>query len=183
MVVGFYDNRALVKKGQLPPSVCGDFTYSVKNYRIETKSGKPLAEEFTFAVTESLRKNGVDAEPLYIPPGAIPDSAIRAFMSGGRERLLFFLVNEWASSWHPSSVSAIYEVRYDIESRVFDQSGRLLASAFVRDVKKHEHTDIGTVMLLQPPWSIRRMQEFSDSMFRVQIRALFNDENIRSSLH
>ena len=173
--VGFMENREVVLSGKEKPSFCGHLSSTVQiEYNMQTESGKPLVDEFTGSVAGSLTKQGVQATPVYIPLRRPADSVIALFTASGRDRLLMFKVSQWESRATPKFSSIFYQVRYSIEVKVYDQTGKLLATEEVRDAFENEEPDLAT--------SVKKLQAVSDEVFREQIRVLFNKENVKAAL-
>lgn len=173
--VGFMENREAVLSGKEKPSFCGHLNSTAQiDYNIQTESGRPLVDEFTGSVTGSLTKMGIQATPVYIPLRRPADSVIAMFTASGRDRLLLFTVNQWESRGIPKFTTILYQVRYGIEVKVYDQSGKLLATAEVHDIFEKEDSDLGT--------SVKKLQSLSEEIFREQMRILFNKENVKAAL-
>jgi hypothetical protein len=173
--VGFLENREAVLSGKEKPSFCGHLNSTAQiDYNMQTESGKPLVDEFTGSVAGSLTKLGVQATPVIIPLRRPVDSVIVAFSASGRDRLLLFTLNQWESRGIPKFTTILYQVRYAIEVNVYDQSGKLMATAEVHDVFEKEDSDLAT--------SVKKLQTLSEDIFREQMRILFNKENVKASL-
>jgi hypothetical protein len=173
--VGFLENREAVLAGKEKPSFCGHLSSTAQiEYNMQTESGKPLVDEFTGSVAGSLTKLGVQATPVFIPLRRPADSVIAMFAASGRDRLLIFTVNQWESRATPKFSSILYQVRYGIDVKVYDQSGTLMATAEVHDIFEKDDPDLAT--------SVKKLQSVSEEVFREQMKILFNKENIKAAL-
>jgi hypothetical protein len=173
--VGFQENREAVLSGKEKPSFVGHLNSTAQiDYNMQTESGKPLVDEFTGSVAGSLTKLGVQATPVYIPLRKPADSVIAQFTASGRDRLLLFTVSQWESRGIPKFTTILYQVRYAIDVKVYDASGKQLAAAEVHDLFEKEDSDLGT--------SLKKLQALSEEIFREQMRILFNKEDVKAAL-
>lgn len=175
MAVVFHDQRKEVLNGREKPTFCGHTNSGMQiAYNIQTATGKPLAEEFTDAVTSSLSKKSIHTEPILINHLSPSDSAMTVFKNGGMERLLLFSINEWESVAQPKFSTILYEVFYNFDLKVYDKEGNILSSGNVHDVWRKEDASLAS--------SMKRLQQYSDSVFVNQMRNLLLAESVKASL-
>ncbi len=170
----FQDKRPEVLDGTEKPSWCGH-TYSTLqiSYNIQTKSGKPLAEEFTASMENSFIKQGIKVIGLPVNMNTSLDSIQQVFGSSKMDRLVLFTLNKWESSAIPRFSDIHYELDFNIDLEVYDQAGIIMAKTNVHDnVSKNQ--DIAV--------SLKRLQEMADEVFIIQVRNLLNDDAVKSSL-
>ncbi|ULQ55703.1 hypothetical protein KJS94_13720 [Flavihumibacter rivuli] len=174
MLVSFQDQRPDVLSGKEKPSFCGHMKSTGQiEYNMQTESGKPLAEEFTNAVSKGLTEKQLNNSPLVVTHLTSFDSIRQAFTSSGKERLVFFTIRKWEAEETPTFTTIKYEVLYDLKLDIYDQSGQLLASETTQDIFVDKKGVAGSVKVLQ---------QLADEIFQTQVKALFNREKIRASL-
>lgn len=175
MIVGFQDNRAYVLEGKQKPSFCGQMKSTVQiPYNVQTKSGKPLAVEFTNALVASLSKLGIKAMPMLIELNTQQDSILARFNRADAERLVHFNVKQWEANLTPTFEEMRYDVTWEFVISVYDRSGSLLATRSVADrVTKKPFQLAGTKEYLQ---------KTADEVFAEQVKLLLNDPAVKASL-
>jgi hypothetical protein len=175
MIVGFQDNRTYVLERKQKPDFCGQYKSTMQiPYNIQTKSGKPLAEEFTNAVVSSLGKIGVKAQPMTIEFNMQQDSILARFNRTEAERLVYFNVKQWESNMTPRVVDIRYDVTWELIVSVYERSGNLLATKSV--------TDRFTTDESQAAGSKNFLQQTAVETFAAQVKALLNDPAVKASL-
>jgi len=174
ILTSFQDKRPEVLAGSEKQSWCGHMNSTAQiPYNMQTESGRPLAEEFTNSMASSFSKQGVSAAGLVVDMNTKADSILQVFTSGDKERLVMFTLNKWESSATPRFSDIHYEVFFNIDLKVYDKSGTLLASSNVHDnVFKNQDMAV----------NLKRLQAMADEVFITQVRALLNDEAVKASL-
>ncbi len=175
MIVGFQDSRAYVLEGKQKPSFCGQLKTTVQiPYNMQTKSGKPLAVEFTNAVVASLSKLDIKAMPMLIELNTQQDSMLARFNRTEAERLVYFNVKQWEANLTPTFTDMRYDVTWELVISVYDRSGSLLATKSVADRV--------TKKPFQLAGSKEYLQIIADEVFTAQVKILLNDPAVKASL-
>jgi hypothetical protein len=175
VVISFVDKRDEVVSGKEKPTFCGHLRSSAQiGYNMQTSSGKPLAEDFTQSVTQSLDKKGNNVVAQLLPVNTSTESALRQFANHKRDRFLIFSINKWEASATPRFTTITYEVIYNLDLKVYDSTGTLLAGSEEHDITKKEEGDLGT--------SVARLQSIADEVFISKIKALLNAPAVKATL-
>jgi hypothetical protein len=175
VAVVFHDQRPEVLAGREKPSYCGHSNSTGQiGYNIQTASGKPLASEFTNALVASLVKRQITAEALMMPHSQPADSVLLAFKNGKMERLLFFTIALWDATMRPKFSTVEYQVVYDLDLKVYNREGAMLANSHTKDFWRVEDPDLAT--------SNNKLQRYADSVFVKEIRSLLRDPKVQESV-
>lgn len=117
------DFRSYVISGEKGPNFVGLQRGGFGNpFDVTTKSGQPLAADMTAGVVRSLAAQGIDVQPLALPPGTGLDAAMAAFQSQNSERLLLLRMLEWKTD-----AVMRFRVMWNLSAEVYDRTGQLLA--------------------------------------------------------
>lgn len=164
------EKRQPVLQGQQKTSWCG------RNgiYNIQTESGKPLSAEFTETIVTALKKKGNQVESLTVDMRMDIDSLTRLYASTKKEeRLVLITINHWETNCTALFSSMRYEVISGFTMTVFDQSGKLMATADVSDTKIAEQ---GAGL------NMKVLQKLANVALEEQMKKLFNTPDIKASL-
>jgi hypothetical protein len=170
----FQDKRPEVLAGSEKPSWCGHMNSTAQiPYNMQTESGRPLADEFANSMAASFNKQAVKSAAMLVNMNTSIDSISAVFSKDEHERLLLFTMNKWESSANPRFSDIHYEVIVNLELKVYDKAGNLLAKSNVQDtVSKNQDMAV----------NLKRLQAMADEVFITQVRALLNDESVKKSL-
>ena len=129
-----HDQRAKVKSGEEKPTFVGHFRRGRVDIsrRLDTRSGRPLAEDFAKSISISLRTRGFASGPLFVSHTDPPQHVMGLARGNGSLVSLVFVINEWESQTNPgveTTTSAQTLVKYDVSLYVVDAHGRSLAAA------------------------------------------------------
>ena len=172
----FQDQRPNVLSGKSKPSLCGHMKSTAGiSYNVQTKEGKPLADEFAASVSSSYSKAGAPATPGMVSPNASADSVIGAFRhDGSKDLLLLFYIDDWDARAVPRFSTIKYEAVCSLRLQVYDRSGNLLASESIHDLTSNEEGAAAA--------TLSELQTVADEELNKQVTALFNRESIRPNL-
>ena len=172
----FQDQRPNVLSGKSKPSLCGHMKSTAGiSYNVQTKEGKPLADELAASVSSSYSKAGAPATPGTADPNASTESVVNAFKNdGSKDRLLLFYIQDWDMRAVPRFSTIKYEAICSLALKVYDKSGNLLAEETIHDDTSNEE---GTATA-----TLRELQATADAELNKQVIALFNKESIRPNL-
>jgi hypothetical protein len=174
-VIVFQDQRPNVLLGKSKPSLCGHMKSTAGiSYNVQTKEGKPLADELAASVSSSYNKAGAAATPGMADPNASKESVIDAFRhDGSKDRLLLFYIQDWDMRAVPRFSTIRYEAICSLTLKVYDRSGNLLAEESVHDMNSEEQGAAAT---------LSELQAVADQELNKEVTALFNRESIRPNL-
>lgn len=172
--VAVVDNRTAVLNGKEKATWCGH-TYSLAQiaYNIQTKTGRPVADEFADAIVTAYTSKGAHAKAVYALPGMAADSLVRSQQPVPASLWLLFDLRAWESKAVPGFSTIRYEHFYDIRLTVLDPAGKQLGSSEVHGQFSKEG---GAVT------SIATMQEMADALLGEQVAALFDAASVRNLL-
>jgi hypothetical protein len=175
-LIVFQDQRPNVLSGKSKSSLCGHMKSTAGiSYNVQTKEGKPLADEFAASVSSSYSKAGAAAIPGAASPNANADSVIGAFKNNGsKDRLLLFYIQDWDARAIPRFSTIRYETVCSLSLQVYDKSGNLLASESIHDMSSDEEGSAAA--------TLSELQFKADQELNKQVTALFNRETIRPNL-
>jgi hypothetical protein len=124
VAVGTIDHRPYVVNGQKAPEFVGLSRGGFGNpFDVETQSGQPLASDISRAIVTSMRSKGVAAQAVELKPALREDQAAGALRAAGTARSVMIRLKEWKGDAMVNTSLA-----YDLDLRVFDKDGKVLAS-------------------------------------------------------
>jgi hypothetical protein len=175
-LIVFQDQRPNVLSGKSKPSLCGHMKSTTGiSYNVQTKEGKPLADEFAASVSSSYSKAGASATSGTADPNANPESVIASFKKdAGKDRLLLFSIQDWDARAIPRFSTIRYEIVCSLSLQIYDKSGNLLASESIHDMNADEEGSAAV--------TLSQLQFMADQELNKQVTALFNRETIRPNL-
>ena len=123
-VVAFQDVRPYVLSGNKKNTFVG-LQRSVAGvpWPVNTKSGKPLADDFGTVVTRSLRDKGLNAEYIKFDFRKDVDAFVKENSKTGR-KILVFSIYEWKTDVYFTS-----SIHYNVLLTVYDSNGIKLVDA------------------------------------------------------
>ncbi len=173
-IIVFQEKRAEVLAGREKPTFCGHSNSTAQiSYNTQTESGKPLADEFTEAVTTAYNKSGGSASMVMVNMNTSVVSFMQVFKNSNKDRLLYFSILKWESRATPLFSSIRNEVIYQLELNVYNPNGDQLATNSTQNIVVKEE-GVAT--------SMKKMQAMADDTFKDQIRNLFSSESVKKSL-
>lgn len=172
--IAVQDKRSAVLSGKEKASWCGhNYALAQISYNIQTKSGRPLADEFAELIARSYSTQGAPATPLYTSPELSSDSLLKMFQLSGKPFLLLFEIREWESKARPGFSTIQYEQWYDLKLTVYDSSALPLTTKDVHGIISQKE---GAVT------SMAYLQQIADNTLRTQVEALFNHPSVKARL-
>jgi hypothetical protein len=93
-------------------------------FRVATKSGKPLAEDFARSIAGSLDAAGGKARAVSGFPVSDPAAALAALRTSGASHLVLITIKQWESDTLINT-----ELTFDLTVQVYSPTGALLATA------------------------------------------------------
>jgi hypothetical protein len=121
--LGVQDKRVYIVSKNKPETFVGLSRGGFNNpFDVNTVSGKPLADDFTQTIQAALSSKGVKVNALSLPVGTDESEAIKLLSAAG-DKAIFIVIYEWKSDTFVETTLA-----YDIQAKVIDASGKVLAS-------------------------------------------------------
>jgi hypothetical protein len=121
--LGVQDKRVYIVSKNKPETFVGLSRGGFNNpFDVNTVSGKPLADDFTQTIQAALSSKGVKVSALSLPVGTDESEAIKRLSAAG-DKAIFIVIYEWKSDTFVDTTLA-----YDIQAKVIDASGKVLAS-------------------------------------------------------
>ncbi len=136
-------------------------------FNITTDSGRPLADDFSMAIVNSLSRKGFKSTALSVAPGSAADARALAARAGA-ERLALVMIHEWKSDTYQNTA-----LHHDLILRVFDANGSELANNRIAG-----RTDLGGSAINPPSHAKIAVPQF----YRKTLEELFGADAIVKSL-
>lgn len=168
LAVAVVDQRSYVLNGDKNPDFVGLQRAGFGNpFSVTTRSGRGLAADLTDVLTRSYIDAGTSAAGIELPKGTDDQAAIQAFQQQPADRFLLVKMLDWKTD-----VYAQITVIWDLEAKVFDRSGQLLASQSSRGTQ-----GTGTNGAFE-----ERRSELAQKEAASRFGELLNDPAIRAAL-
>lgn len=138
-------------------------------FNVTTASGKPLAEDITTSICNSLSSKGFKAVAVSVSYSDSRDKIMEKMREAQSERLLLLTLNEWYSDTYTNT-----GLSYDVKIEVFDTNGNRLAE------KRTKGDDNLGGDFWNPP---AHAKEAIPKAFKEKLEALLNNEEILKTLY
>lgn len=163
LAVGVQDRRPYVLDQKTEEDYVGMQRGGYGNpFDVTTASKKPLADEMANLIADALRKSGAKAVSVRLAPSLNQTQVISALKAANSDKSLVLTLHDWESDTYAGT-----ELRYDVEMRVLNRDGTVLAS------KKASGTD----QLGAGFWDPQGVaQEGTPLVFKKQIEQLYNGD-------
>lgn len=124
IALGTQDQRPYVLSGNRSLTFTGNMrSRAGVPWGIHTKSGRPLADDFSTAIASALVDKGIRVTVVSIPATDTRDQAIKALTDTGKPRALLVSIDEWETDQLRNM-----SVKFELKAAVFDSMGKELAS-------------------------------------------------------
>ncbi len=128
VAVGVEDERPYVLSGNKPERFVGLMRGGFGNpFDVNTKSGRPFAEELRDAIVRAMKARGIQAVPVAIPVRDTPAAATQRLVATKARRSVLVMVREWKSDTMMAT-----DLHYDLTLAVLDAGGNRLAESTLR---------------------------------------------------
>ena len=132
VAVATVDERPYVLNGKNPPTYVGIIRGGFGNpFNRYTEDGKPLADDFSSSIVNSLVAKGFQAIAITTSPASSSADAFKNLKQSGASRLILVELRDWQSDTMINPT-----VNCDVTLHIYDSSGRELAS--VKDAKNYD---------------------------------------------
>ena len=169
MAVATHDQRPYVVSGDKQSNFVGLQRGGYGNpFDVTTASGKPLAEDMTAVIVQSLSSKGFTSTPVMMPPAASYEYVRKYLEKEHPHRFLLINLIEWKSDTYQNTA-----LIYNVDFQVFDAKGTKLASKNVagKDDLRGSFWD--------PPGHAKRV---IPTAFKALFEQVLNDSNISGAL-
>ena len=127
IVVAAQDMRPYVISGEKVPNYVGTQRGGFGNpFNVGTESGRPLADDFGNAISSALARRGLRSTMVSVAASGTPPDVRTLATRAGAERVALVQIVDWKSDTY-----MVVTLRYDVTLRVFDASGKQLATSRV----------------------------------------------------
>lgn len=124
VAVATVDERAHVLNHKNPPTYVGIIRGGFGNpFNRNTDDGKPLADDFSHTLVDSLVKSGFQALAVSTQPVPDASTALKSLEQSGAAKLILVELREWQSDTMVNPTMS-----YDYTFHVYDAAGKELAS-------------------------------------------------------
>lgn len=169
IVVATHDQREYVLSGKKDASFVGVQRGGFGNpFSITTASGKPLAEDMTQAIVNSLANKGFKSIPVAVGHQEDRQAVISKLKTAGGERFVIFTLKQWRSDTYQNT-----RLDYDVKAEVVDLEGNTVAE------KQISGSDDLKGSVLNPPKHAKKAVPVA---FKEKIEILLNSEKISAAL-
>ncbi|MGH8292701.1 MAG: hypothetical protein ACRESA_04435 [Gammaproteobacteria bacterium] len=170
LAVATVDERPYVLNGKNPPEYVGIIRGGYGNpFNRDTDDGKPLADDFSASIANSLTAKGFQVITISTPPASSPAAALQILQHSGAHRLILVELRDWQSDTMINPT-----VNCDVTLHIYDSSGRELAS-----VKDAENYDMhGGSIFSTPGRSSDKVYQF----YEHKITEWFSDPKIEAAI-
>ncbi len=167
VAVTVVDHRPYIVSGDKQPTFVGLMRGGFGNpFDVTTSSDRPLAQDMTISIVDSLKKKDVDAVVVVIPPSASETTARRKLLAVDANRYVLLVLQEWKSDTYITTA-----LIFNVSLEVLGPGGAQLADTTLRG---KDNLGAGLV-----PADARIAVE---TAVRQKLEAAFNDPEIVAAL-
>ncbi len=170
--VVFQDNRKDVLSGKEKVTFCGHMNSSVQiQYNIQTKSGKPLADELSLFFTNSYNSNKDLATPIFVAPSNKKDSIINNLKNSNTEFIIYVSIFDWETRATPLFSSIRYEMIHKLHFEIYNKNGNKITEYTAQDATTEKKGLAG---------SLKVMQTTADDAFKKEVKRFFDLPSVKN---
>ena len=130
--VAAHDQREYVRSGSKSPQFVGYQRGGFGNpFDVTTEGDKPLAEDMTAVLVNTLNAKGFRAQPVVVAHSVSASDVRDRLVRGGADRGLLLTITEWKSD-----VVMRIGLTYDLTMRIVDRVGTVLAEKRIEGDKE-----------------------------------------------
>ncbi len=131
VAVATLDKREVVMTQECAPTYVGMQRAGFGNpWRVNTESGRPLADDITRAVSESLTKKEFSIIPVYVTFRQTENEALQALREKKTNRSIFILLKKWEADTYVN-----IGLDYELQLRVRDGDMSVIAEIVAAERK------------------------------------------------
>ncbi len=174
ITVVFQDSRKDVLAGKEKVTFCGHMNSSAQiEYNIQTKSGKPLADEFSIFFSNSYNTNKELAKPVFAEPRNNKDSIINNFKNSDMDFMIFVSIYDWETRSTPLFSSIRYEMKYKLHFEIYNKNGNKITEYDAQEATTEKK---GLAA------SLKIMQTIADDAIKKEFKHFFDSPSVKNIL-
>jgi hypothetical protein len=167
--VATHDQRAYVVAGGKDPQFVGLQRGGYGNpFDVRTAENRPLADDMTQALTNSLSRKGFQVLPIVVAASDSVDRVRDKLAQSGAPRAVLLTLREWKSDTYANTA-----LMYDVTLRVVDRSGQVLGEKRIQG-----RDNLGGDMWNPPAHAKQAVPR----AFKTKVEELLGDESIARAL-
>jgi len=131
VAVATLDKREVVVNQECAPTYVGMQRAGFGNpWRVNTESGRSLADDITQAVSESLIKKGFSSIPVYVTFRQTENETLQALLDKKTNRSIFILLKKWESDTYVN-----IGLDYELQLMIIDANKSVIAKIVAAERK------------------------------------------------
>lgn len=148
--VVFQDSRNYVLSGKEKETFCGHMNSTAQiQYNIQTKSGKPLADELSLFFTNTYNSNKDLATPIFVAPSNKKDSIINNLKNSNSEFMIYVSIYDWETRATPLFTSIRYEMIHKLHFEIYNKNGDKITEYNAQDATTEKKGLAGSLKSMQ----------------------------------
>jgi hypothetical protein len=172
IAVTTHDQRQYILSSQSNPDYVGLNRGGFgEPFNVKTESGKPLAEDITTAICNSLAAKGFKSVAVNAMPSEDKNKVLTKMKETKGERLLLLTLYEWQSDTHINT-----GLFYNMKLEVFDMNGNKLTEKIMKGEDNLGHGDDSFGL------TIEKMKKIIPKVFKDKIELLLNNKDVVETL-
>lgn len=130
IALAVHDQRSFILSGDKKPSFVGLQRGGYGNpWDVHTKSGTPLAEEMSSAISRGVSQAGMSVKLISVSYSESPAAVRNRIVALGNNRALLVTITQWKADTYVN-----VKLLYDLRAEVLDSKGMVLATNEVKGV-------------------------------------------------
>jgi hypothetical protein len=176
ITVTTHDQRQYILSGESTPDYVGLnrgglSAVPFKPHSVATESGKPLAEDITTSICNSLAAKGFRTVAVNAIPSEDKNKILAKMKEVKGDRLLLLTLYEWQSDTYMNT-----GLFYNMKFEVFDMNGNKLTEKIMKGEDNLGHGDDSFGL------TIVKMQKIIPKVFKDKIEVLLNNKDVVETL-
>lgn len=172
--VVFQDSRNYVLSGKEKETFCGHMNSSAQiQYNIQTKSGKPLADELSLFFANTYNSNKDLATPIFVAPSNKKDSIINNLKNSNSEFMIYVSIYDWETRATPLFSSIRYEMIHKLHFEIYNKNGDKITEYDAQNATTEKKGLAG---------SLKTMQITADNTIKKEVKRFFELPSVRNIL-
>lgn len=172
--VVFQDSRNYVLSGKEKETFCGHMNSTAQiQYNIQTKSGKPLADELSLFFTNTYNSNKDLATPIFVAPSNKKDSIINNLKNSNSEFMIYVSIYDWETRATPLFTSIRYEMIHKLHFEIYNKNGDKITEYNAQDATTEKKGLAG---------SLKSMQITADNTIKNEVKRFLELPSVKNIL-
>lgn len=178
LAVAVHDQRPYIVSGESNPDYvglnrAGGSLVPFKPHHVNTESGKPLADDMSESIRNSLAAKGFAVSAVKTAAKEDKNGILARMKETKAERLILLTEYEWQSDTYINT-----GLSYDMKLEIFDNAG----SRLTEKTLKGEDNIARSESMWSPDLSIEGMKIVIPKVFKAKIETLFNNKDVIEAL-